>query len=1327
MGSRSGRGISRRKFLRQAAAGAAAAAATRSGVGWGAEGGPAQPGGGNPRSPSGVALPKGVKVVWDLSKAYQEKTPTRARISANGLWRWQPAKEIADQVPAGGWGYFKVPGSWPGISDYMQVECQTVYPNPSWQNEKLEETTGAWYQREITIPSEWAGRRIALYAEYVNSYAVVYIEGKKVGEIRFPAGEVDLTSVCQPGGKYVLSMSVLAMPLKAVMLSYSDTTSAKEVKGSVQRRGLCGDVYLVGTPAAARITDVKVDTPVRKGEITVAAGLEGLTADRTYALRAEITEHGRHVREFASKRFRASDLKDGHVAFTDQWKADKLWDLHTPGNVYDLSLSLGEAGGTAVDTALPVRFGYREFWIDGKDFHLNGTRIFLSSIPIDNAQVGATAAGYEGARETLERMKSFGINFVYTHNYGCEPGTHLSFEEILRAADDVGMLVVLSQPHFGHYDWKAEDADGSNGYARHAAFYVRVAGNHPSVVAYAMSHNATGSTEDMNPDMIDGIHDPRDQWSQRNAKLALRAEAIVERLDPGRIVYHHSSGNLSSMHTMNFYPNWAPIQELSDWFEHWATKGVKPAFTCEYAAPCSWDWTMYRGWHQGKRSFGSATVPWEFCVAEWDAQFLGDPAFRMSEMEKKNLRWEATQFREGKLWHRWDYPYDVGASVFEDRHVVTARYITDNWRAYRTWGLSANSPWEYDPFWKLRDGVVRKRREFPVDWEKLQRPGFNPDYVDRQFETMNQAFERSDWIPHADGQALIRNNMPLLAYIAGKPARFTSKDHNFRPGETVEKQLIVINNSRETVTCHWEWSVSLPQPASGRGQVTVPTGDQARVAISFALPSAGPATYELTATARFSNGEAQTDSFAIHVMPRPAAFRASARIALFDPKGETGKLLDEMGVRCQRVEANADLSPYDILVIAKGALTVDGPGPELSRVREGLKVIVFEQTSEALEKRLGFRVEEYGLRQAFPRVPDHPLLAGMEAENLRDWCGEATILAPRLKYETNDDVFNGAPTVKWCGIPVTRVWRCGNRGNVASVLIEKPARGSFLPLIDGGYSLQYSPLMEYREGKGMILFCQMDVTGRSESDPAAGTLARNLLQYAAAWQPAANRKALYAGDAAGRRYFEAAGVSLGSYAGGELAADQALIVGPGGGAQLARSAASIRSWLKSGGNLLAVGLDEAGANAFLPFRVSMKKEEHIAAFFEPARMDSLLAGVGPADVVNRDPRELSLVSGGASVAGNGVLATGEDANVAFCQLVPWEFEWQKQMNLKRTYRRASFLVGRLLANMGVAGATPLLGRFGEPVTPAGPGKRWLEGLYLDQPEEWDDPYRFFGW
>ena len=63
-----------------------------------------------------------------------------------------------------------------------------------------------------------------------------------------------------------------------------------------------------------------------------------------------------------------------------------------------------------LDTVWPLRFGFREFWIDGRDFYLNGTRIFLSAVPLDNAQVGAALASYDAARESLERLKSFGIN-----------------------------------------------------------------------------------------------------------------------------------------------------------------------------------------------------------------------------------------------------------------------------------------------------------------------------------------------------------------------------------------------------------------------------------------------------------------------------------------------------------------------------------------------------------------------------------------------------------------------------------------------------------------------------------------------------------------------------------------------------------------------------------------------------------------------------------------------------------------------------------------------------------------------------------------------------
>jgi hypothetical protein len=1271
-----------------------------------------------------AVLPAGVKAVWSLDTAQRNKTATREQVCLNGLWRWQPAQDIADAVPTERWGYFKAPGFWPGRSSYDQEDCQTLYRHPNWKDADLGGVTAAWYQREITVPADWTDRRIALRAEYVNSFAIVLVDGKKAGEIRFPAGEMALP-MCRPGNTYVLSLLVVAMPLKGVLLSETDLKAAREVKGSVERRGLCGDLYLVGSPAAPRIVDVKIDTSVRKGEIAVGAALNGLAADAPYTLLVEIRDGDRVVRSFTSKPFKAGDLEDGRIAVVEKWKPEKLWDLDAPQNTFIAQASLLGPQDKLLDAALPIRFGFREFWIDGKDFYLNGTRIHLSAEPLDSAQIGARSATYEGARETMQRLQSFGINFVYTHNYGCEPGSHLSFAEILRAADDVGMLVAFSQPHFQHYDWKADDADKTNGYARHAEFYVRRAQNHPSVVAYSMSHNATGYEEDMNPDMIDGLKDQHTEpWSRKGADLALRAEAIVEKYDPGRIVYHHSSGNLGSMHTMNFYPNFVPIQELSDWYEHWADKGVKPAFMVEFGAPFTWDWTMYRGWYKGQREWGSAQVPWDFCSAEWNAQFLGDRAFRISDAEKRDLRWEAAQFRDGKLWHRWDYPVPVGSSSFDDQQTVLGRYITDNWRAFRTWGVSGISPWQYEAFWKLRPGLDRRRVEFKADWDHLQKPGFSPDYAEPRQGWMSMDGERDDWVPTAAGQAVIRNNRPLLAYIGGKPDRFTSKDHIFHPGEAVEKQLILINDSRETASCDCDWSLGLPQPIGGSKKLSLPAGEQMRIPLRFELPAAlPPGSYELAASVRFG-GETQKDAFTIHVLPKPADLTINAKVALLDPKGETRKLLSALNVPFHDVEAGADLSGYDLLMVGKDALTPDGPGPDVGRVREGLKVVVFEQGAKVLEQRFGFRTAEYGLRQLFPRVPDSPVLAGLDVDHLRDWRGEATILPPRLQYTIRPRY---GPTVQWCSIDETRLWRCGCRGNVASVLIEKPARGDFLPILDGGYDLQYSPLLEYREGKGMVMFCQVDVTGRTESEPAADLLARNLLRYAAAWKPQPSRKALYVGDPAGKAHLEASGLSIAAYARDELTADRVLIVGPGGGKKLAADAAALAQWVKDGGRVLALGLDEADAAAFLPFPVEMKKREYIASYFEAPAAASPLAGIGPADVHNRDPRELPLVVSGAAVAGDGVLAKSENANVIFCQLVPWQFDPTKQMNLKRTFRRSSFLAMRLAANLGAAWSTPILARFRSPVDAAKSEKRWLDGLYLDAPEEWDDPYRFFRW
>ena len=204
---------------------------------------------------------------------------------------------------------------------------------------------------------------------------------------------------------------------------------------------------------------------------------------------------------------------------------------------------------------------------------------------------------------------------------------------------------------------------------------------------------------------------------------------------------------------------------------------------------------------------------------------------------------------------------------------------------------------------------------------------------------------------------------------------------------------------------------------------------------------------------------------------------------------------------------------------------------------------------------------------------------------------------------------------------------------------------------------------------------------------------------------------MYLGEPDGKQYLESLGLALQPFD-AIRASDSVLIIGPHAGDHTD----DVANWFDHGGRVLAIGLDEADANALSLPDLRVRSAEHIAAYFDP-----------PADVHNRDPRRMALVTAGADVLGDGVLADSNNPNIVLCVIAPWQFGGSEQPNLRKTFRRSSFLVSRLLANQGVAGPTPIVERFHEPVDPAEAEQRWQSGLYLDQPEEWDDPYRFFRW
>ena len=144
-------------------------------------------------------LPDGVQAVWDVEKAFRETTSTRERICINGLWRWQPAGASQGERPKATGVTSRFPAAGPASPTTCRRTVRRSSHIRAGGTSDSSQLAAAWYEREITVPADWDGRRIAVSVEYLNSLAVVFVDGKRAGELRFPGGELDLTSLCRPG------------------------------------------------------------------------------------------------------------------------------------------------------------------------------------------------------------------------------------------------------------------------------------------------------------------------------------------------------------------------------------------------------------------------------------------------------------------------------------------------------------------------------------------------------------------------------------------------------------------------------------------------------------------------------------------------------------------------------------------------------------------------------------------------------------------------------------------------------------------------------------------------------------------------------------------------------------------------------------------------------------------------------------------------------------------------------------------------------------------------------------------------------------------------
>jgi len=433
-------------------------------------------------------------------------------LDLSGIWRF--ALDKTDRGIKDQWfsqtlaGDVKLPGSLieQNIGDDITLETQwtgSIYDSSFYFNPRLEKyrqpgnihipfwltpakhyVGAAWYQKEITIPENWKGRRVVLHLERAHIETRVWIDGKEIGMANslVAAHEFELPRNMAPG-KHRISIRVdnrLLINVGPDSHSVSDHTQGNW-------NGLVGKLSLeAGSPIYFDEIQVFPDLKNRKAQVRIALKNSGadrasgeivLSANSFNSLEKDKTDQ---VTADFSVGSGDTDTLSVDLSFSNKMQ---VWDEFNPA-LYTLTATLKTGKEKSIKE---LQFGMREFTIEGNRFLINGRPVFLRGT-LHNGEfplTGYPATTVEAWKDIFETAKSHGLNHIRFHSW-CPP------EAAFIAADIVGMYLQPEGPSWPNHGVKIgvgepidqylyDETDRIvEKYGNYASFVMLSAGNEPA-------------------------------------------------------------------------------------------------------------------------------------------------------------------------------------------------------------------------------------------------------------------------------------------------------------------------------------------------------------------------------------------------------------------------------------------------------------------------------------------------------------------------------------------------------------------------------------------------------------------------------------------------------------------------------------------------------------------------------------------------------------------------------------------------------------------------------------------------------------------------------
>ncbi len=330
-----------------------------------------------------------------------------------------------------------------------------------------------WYRREIAVPAAWKGRRVLLRFGAVDYRAMVWINGRLVGEHQGgnTPFQFDITPLLQTGGNTVVVRA--EDPPTDRYIPRGKQYWEPKSRGIFYTRttGIWQPVWIEAA-GDSYLEHVRI-TPSNDGTVRFEARIARPRPDLT--LMAIV--HTSTKRDIAG----GSGLVDGSRAVGAAVISDpKLWSPSDP-QLYDVEFTLYSENSGELDTVKSY-FGFRSVAISGNRVLLNGRPTILK-FALDQGywpQSTLTPPSDDAIQYDIRMTKEMGFNGVRKHQKLEDP-------RYLYWADRMGLLVSGEMANAYLFD-----ADYAAAFTREWTEAMERDYNHPSIVIWVPINESWG-------------------------------------------------------------------------------------------------------------------------------------------------------------------------------------------------------------------------------------------------------------------------------------------------------------------------------------------------------------------------------------------------------------------------------------------------------------------------------------------------------------------------------------------------------------------------------------------------------------------------------------------------------------------------------------------------------------------------------------------------------------------------------------------------------------------------------------------------------------------